>query len=165
MQKVAKRSPRTLVRESGFASLFVRCSSGTKRPQSFTKKKLLNRSILNLKLLLVSLGRSTNKYVFLFLLSQGLVATVAVSLSLTAKKMASRNVNVKDLESIETLGATSAICSDKTGTLTQNIMTVSHVFYDFKVPCTFDWTGVMRNSKESAFTHCSSIIKSITYRA
>ena len=64
---------------------------------------------------------------------QGLIATVAVSLGLTAKKMAKRNVNVKDLEAIETLGSTSLIASDKTGTLTQNIMTVAHVFYDLEV--------------------------------
>ncbi len=61
---------------------------------------------------------------------EGLLMTVTLSLALTAKKMAEKMVLVKNMESVETLGSTSCICSDKTGTLTQNKMTVSHLFYD-----------------------------------
>lgn len=61
---------------------------------------------------------------------EGLLVTVTVSLSLTANRMSSKNVLVKNLEGVETLGSTSCICSDKTGTLTQNMMTVTNVVID-----------------------------------
>ena len=59
---------------------------------------------------------------------EGLPATVTLLLSIAAKRMAKVNVLVKDLRSVETLGALTCLCTDKTGTLTRNQMTVTAVW-------------------------------------
>lgn len=56
-----------------------------------------------------------------------LLSGLQVCLTLTAQRMKVKNCVVKNLEAVETLGSTSVICTDKTGTLTQNRMTVGKV--------------------------------------
>lgn len=64
---------------------------------------------------------------------EGLLGCITISLAITAELLAKKKVLVKNLEGVETLGSTSCICSDKTGTLTQNRMTVEHLWYDSKI--------------------------------
>ncbi len=64
---------------------------------------------------------------------EGLYTTVTITLTITARKMLEKKVMVKNLQSVETLGSITAICSDKTGTLTQNKMSVVHLWYDCEI--------------------------------
>ena len=61
---------------------------------------------------------------------EGLLITVTISLTITSKRMAAKMVLVKNLQSVETLGSTTCICTDKTGTLTENKMTIVGLWYD-----------------------------------
>ncbi len=61
---------------------------------------------------------------------EGLLPTVTLSLTMASKRMAIKKAMIKNLESVETLGSATVICTDKTGTLTQNRLSVSTLIID-----------------------------------
>lgn len=69
---------------------------------------------------------------------EGLPATVTIALALAVSRMLKQKALVHRLHSVETLGCTSVICTDKTGTITENKMTVKKIFSGLKL---FDVTG------------------------
>lgn len=67
------------------------------------------------------------------IIPESLPAVVAIALSVTTKRMAQSNVIVKKLSSVEALGSVNVICTDKTGTLTQNRMTIRSLIWNNEI--------------------------------
>ena len=67
------------------------------------------------------------------LIPEGMLPTMTLSLAMGSQRMAKRKALMKTLTSVETLGAVTVICTDKTGTLTQNKMTVTKMWFDDRI--------------------------------
>lgn len=86
---------------------------------------------------------------------EGLAAIVTVALALGVSRMLKRNALVRKLPAVETLGCTSIICSDKTGTLTENKMTVKAMYFNGRI-FNVDKELVPQNLLlKKAFTYCN----------
>ncbi len=88
---------------------------------------------------------------------EGLPAVVTITLAIGVQRMVQQNAIVRRLPSVETLGSTTVICSDKTGTITKNEMTVKVLYTDSKI---VDVSGT-GYKKDGEFTHQGTLINPV----
>ncbi|WP_374475722.1 cation-translocating P-type ATPase [Zoogloea sp.] len=85
--------------------------------------------------------------ILIALVPEGLLPTLTLSLVLASQRLARRNVLIRHLPSVETLGSVTVICTDKTGTLTENRMRAERVFLDLRS------VGVAELGQDPALAH------------
>lgn len=129
--------------ETGKIAGMTQEAGGVKTPlqrelRSLARKLTIVVIIISVALFAIGMAQNFTIYMSLVyalgvamaVVPQALPAQVTVALSTGSNRLANRNAVVKNLPSVETLGSTTVICSDKTGTLTKNEMTVQSVWFN-----------------------------------
>jgi calcium-translocating P-type ATPase len=88
---------------------------------------------------------------------EGLLPTVTLALAMGAQRMARRQALIRHLPSVEALGSTTVICTDKTGTLTQNRLRVQRLYVDGRIVAAADWPAGADAALTEIAAHCHAL--------
>jgi sodium/potassium-transporting ATPase subunit alpha len=88
---------------------------------------------------------------------EGLLPTVTLALAMGAQRMARRRALIRHLPSVEALGSATVICTDKTGTLTQNRLRVQRLYVDRRIVAAADWPAGADAALAEIAAHCHAL--------